>query len=148
MTVMAAMLLYPDSSAWVKRCCAETGSEETLDWFSRADTFSCCRVGFVETYRAITLAGLPRVDIARAEFERDWRHVAIIEVDEALMRHAAVLGATMRIRSLDSLHLAAADTLGGSDFALATWDRRLWQAARTLGIPVLPHEMPWKSRQC
>jgi predicted nucleic acid-binding protein len=41
-------------------------------------------------------------------------------------------------RTLDALHLAAAQRLGGSSIGFVTFDLRQAQAARTLGMTVLP----------
>ncbi len=37
-------------------------------------------------------------------------------------------------------YLASAEAVRHPDLRLATWDRRLWMAASTLGIEVLPRD--------
>jgi predicted nucleic acid-binding protein len=138
----AEVLLYADSSAWVKRWKDEHGTDATLAWFAQADVVVSCRIAFVEVYRALLLADLDQPDVARSEFERDWQFAGKIEVDEALTRQAALLAVGLKLRSLDGLHLAAAQLVSGSDFALATWDIRLWQAARAMALNVLPAAAP------
>lgn len=136
------MILYLDASALVKRYIDEPGSDLLGIWLARAEVVACCRIGFVEVYRAITLAGPADVPSVLSMFERDWRDITVVEVSELLTRKAAVLGAGLGLRSLDAFHLAAADLLRSDDLQLATWDRRLWKAARSLGIATLPSDEP------
>ncbi len=88
------------------------------------------------------LAGLPDPVAVHRAFEQDWGQIAILEVHDVLTRRAAVLAVSLRLRSLDALHLAAAERLGGPDLRMMTWDRRLWQAAQSLGLRVLPEGVP------
>ena len=60
-------------------------------------------------------------------------------------RQFVVLGAALlaalamtNARTLDALHLAAAQRLGGSAVGFVTFDVRQGQAARALGMTVLP----------
>ena len=136
------MILYADASALVKRYVAEEGSDHVARWVAGANQVACCRIGFVEVARAIMLAGLSDPATARQAFEQDWERIAILEVHDLLARRAVTIATNLRLRSLDSLHLAAAESLDGIDFQLMTWDRRLWRAAQSIGIQVLPEEEP------
>jgi hypothetical protein len=136
------VIVYADASALVKRYVNEAGTELVRRWLAEAEQVVCSRFGYVETHRAIVGAGGEKTAEHLAAFERDWDRIAVVEVDDALVRRAAVLASGLGLRSLDAMHLAAAEQVGGTDFALATWDRRLWQAARTLGIQTLPDEEP------
>ena len=136
------MILYADASALVKRYVAEEGSDRVARWVDRANQVACCRIGFVEVARAIMLAGLSDPGTARQAFEQDWERIAILEIHDLLARRAVVLATNLRLRSLDALHLAAAESLDGPDLQLMTWDRRLWRAAQSLSIQVLPEEEP------
>jgi predicted nucleic acid-binding protein len=123
----------------VKRYVAEPGSEVVRAAMATADAWYMCRVGFVETVRAVSLAaGAPAADTFRGE----WASFGVVEVDEHLAEHAAGLAATSSLRSLDALHLAAALLLPHGDLTLATWDRRLHLAATTEGLKVLPERIP------
>jgi uncharacterized protein len=136
------MMLYADSSGLVKRYLREADSDRARVWLEEAEQVVCCRIGFVEVYRAILLAGLDDPTGAARAFERDWEYVNVVEVHDALARQAAVLAASLRLRSLDALHLAAAQSVAGPDLRLMTWDVRLWHAARSLALSVLPLEVP------
>jgi predicted nucleic acid-binding protein len=127
--------LYLDASALVKRYVAESGSAVIRRAMQDADAWFMCRIGFVETVRAVALsAGGSATRSVRSE----WPAFGIVEVDQALVEHAAALAGDHGLRSLDSLHLAAALLLRSNDLVLATWDRRLRAAAQAEGLQVLP----------
>jgi predicted nucleic acid-binding protein len=94
-----------------------------------------CRVGFVETLRAVGLAG---GEAAARTVREEWPALAVIELDQPLAEHAATLAIAHQLRSLDALHLAAALILPREDLLVATWDRRLHLAAIAEGLHVLP----------
>jgi predicted nucleic acid-binding protein len=96
------------------------------------------RAGFVETVRAVGLVAGTRAVRAVKE---EWPAFAVIEVDQALVEHAAGLALARDLRSLDSLHLAAALVLPGEDLVFATWDRRLHTAADAEGLDLLPETL-------
>lgn len=129
------MTLYLDSSALVKRYVKEIGSDSVVELMSRESTHKMCRIGFVETVRAVALGGGAE-DVERVESH--WSSVDVIEVDEALAEHAAQLAVEHRLRALDALHLAAAMTLADDDPTFVTWDVRLHRAARGEGLRTLP----------
>ncbi len=120
----------------VKRYVAEEGSEIVRATMAAAEAWYICRAGFVETVRAVGLAaGNRATDPVRDE----WPAFGVVEVDQALVEHAAALALERDLRSLDSLHLAAALVLPGEDLVFASWDRRLHAAARAEGLAVVPN---------
>ncbi|HXS45928.1 MAG TPA: PIN domain-containing protein [Solirubrobacterales bacterium] len=128
-------MLYLDPSALVKRYIAEEGSGLVLEAMDAADAFSMCRVGFIETVRALSLAD---GDEDIKAFESDWLAFDVVEVDRMLTEQAAALALSTQLRSLDALHLAAALLLPSADLTVATWDVRLHRAARGQGLQTLP----------
>jgi predicted nucleic acid-binding protein len=128
-------MLYLDASALVKRYVEEEGSESVQSVMEDASAWSMCRIGYVETVRAVALAG-GRKAVKRVE--ADWLSFDVIEVDQALTEHAAELALSTELRSLDALHLAAALVLPSEDLTVATWDTRLHRAARGQGLETLP----------
>jgi predicted nucleic acid-binding protein len=104
----------------------------------RADRWFMCRIGFVETVRAVGLAGGRR---AASAVREEWNMFDVVEVDARLTEEAAALAVDCELRSLDALHLAAALTLPAEDLFLATWDRRLHAAARTKGLELIPEAL-------
>jgi uncharacterized protein len=101
----------------------------------RADGWFMCRVGFLETARAVSLAGSAA---AARSVRSEWPSFAVIEVDHQLVEHSIELALAHELRSLDALHLAAALILPKDDLTLAAWDRRLHTAARSEGLEVFP----------
>lgn len=128
-------MLYLDASALVKRYVEEEGSELVLRAMDDADAWAICRIGFVETVRAVVLAGGRR---AVKKVEADWLSFDVVEVDSALAEHAAQLALSGELRSLDALHLASALVLSAENLTVATWDARLHRAAREQGLETLP----------
>lgn len=104
----------------------------------RAEGWFICRAGFVETVRAVGLVAGRRATKAITD---EWAAFGVIEVDQPLVEHAAALALERELRSLDSLHLAAALLLPGEDLVLATWDRRLHAAALAEGLQPLPQTL-------
>jgi predicted nucleic acid-binding protein len=102
---------------------------------AEAEAWYICRAGFVETVRAVGLAAGAR---ATAAVKDEWPAFGVVEVDQSLVEHAAALALERDLRSLDSLHLAAALVLPGEDLVFATWDRRLHTAAGTEGLKLIP----------
>lgn len=114
---------------------AEPGSDLVREAMAEAESWFTCRVGFVETVRAIGLAAGPSATNAA---KREWPAFGIVEVDQPLVEHAAALALEHDLRSLDSIHLAAALLLRSEDLRFATWDRRLHAAARAEDLELLP----------
>ena len=75
-------------------------------------------------------------------------------VTERLIRHAGTLAWTCRLRGYDAVHLASAAAWQqalGRAVTIATFDRALWTAARTIALDPFPPELPslidaWKGR--
>jgi predicted nucleic acid-binding protein len=131
--------LYLDASALVKRYVDEEGSDAVLDVMSGEDTWSMCRIGFVETMRAVARAGEPE-DVKRAR--RDWAiGCNVVELDRDLAEHAARVALASGLRAMDAIHLASALSLSVEGLTFATWDVRLHRAARKRGLRTLPRAL-------
>lgn len=65
-------MLYVDASALVKRYVEEEGSESVQSAMEAASAWSMCRIGYLETVRAVALAG-GRKAVKRVEADR--RHL-------------------------------------------------------------------------
>ena len=128
-------MLYLDASALVKRYVEEEGSDLLLGAMEGASAWSMCRIGYVETVRAVGLAAGRR---AIKRIEADWLSFDVVEVDAALAQHAAQLALEAELRSVDALHLASALLLPQRELTVATWDARLHGAARERGLQILP----------
>ncbi|MGN6254936.1 MAG: type II toxin-antitoxin system VapC family toxin [Solirubrobacterales bacterium] len=131
-------MLYLDASALVKRYVAEEGSKELIAAMGAAEGWAICRVGHVETARAIRLAAGKN---AVTRFMADWPSFEVVEVDSSLAEHAAELTFTEDLRSLDALHLAAALLISSGGMTFATWNVRLHRAAAGQGLAVFPADL-------
>lgn len=104
----------------------------------RASGWFMCRIGFVETVRAV---GLSAGQTAATTVREEWPAFGVIEIDQRLAEDAATLAITRELRSMDALHLAAALMLPREDLLLATWDRRLHAAAQAEGLALIPETL-------
>jgi prevent-host-death family protein len=88
-----ALILYLDASALVKRYVAEPGSDAIRSAMQEANGWFMCRVGFVETARAVGLvAGEPAV----RRFTQEWPAFGVVEVDQDFAERAASARAVER----------------------------------------------------
>jgi len=132
------MTLYVDSSALIKRYVAEDESD-AADAILLGDTeWVSGRHTFVEVLLAIhRRLGETERHVATTAFERDWQRTFVVALDDVVCRRAAELGIVTGARSLDALHLAAAERAGGRSMPLVTFDVRLGQAGRSLGFVII-----------
>jgi predicted nucleic acid-binding protein len=100
-----------------------------------------CRIGYAETLIALIKAAGPRARPGR-RFREEWPLFSVVEVDQALVESATELATRADLRTLDSLHLAAALLLPAEDRVMATWDQRLWRASVGNGLQTLPDGRP------
>ena len=129
---MSAEVAYLDTSAAVKLLMTEPESPALRRWLRRRPERASAALLRVELVRVIRRAGLPRLI---PEARRLLAGVHLIRLDDALLDRAADLDPT-DLRSLDSIHLAAAAGLGDDLAAVVCYDDRLLAAATSLGLPV------------
>ena len=132
------MTLYADSSALIKRYVAEDESDEVEAVLLADPEWVTGRHTFVETRLALhRRLGEAERRAASAAFDRDWERTFVVAIDDIVCRRAAELGIATGARSLDALHLAAAERAGGRSIPIVTFDVRLATAARSLGFGVI-----------
>ena len=132
------MSTYVDSSALLKRYVDEADSADA-DALLKADTALLTgRHTIVEVRRNLArlLSGRD-LSVARATFAEDLRSISIIELDEATCDSAALIAESTGVRTLDALHLAAAQRISAPGVGFLTFDLRQAQAARAIGLVVL-----------
>ena len=125
------MSTYVDSSALLKRYVEEADSA-AADALLRADhALLTARHTIVEVRRNLArlLSGRELV-AARAAFADDLHAFSIIELDEATCESAASIAEATGVRTLDALHLAAAQRVSAPGVSFLTFDLRQAQAAR------------------
>lgn len=124
------MSIYLDSSALVKLVVEEPESEE-LRTFVGDRLVVSSTVGRTEVIRAVARTEPERVGAA----ERVLAETSLIIIDGPLASAAAWVEPAS-IRSLDAIHLAAAQRLEVGLEALVTYDRRMVDAAQMAGLRV------------
>jgi len=128
---------YVDSSALLKMHVDEPDSEAAHFILDSDPTWASGRHTLVEVRRnLVRILSPPQLADVREAFLVQWDQMQIVELDEDLCERSAELAETTGVRALDAIHLGAADVLG-REFPFVTFDRRLANAARSLGWTVL-----------
>lgn len=123
--------VYLDSSALVKLVVAEPESAALVAHLRDCPLRVSCALARVEVVRAVSPHGAPATRRARQLLER----ISLLRLDDVLLDAAGGLeGATLR--SLDAIHVAAAQALGNRLGGLITYDHRMAAAARSLDLAV------------
>src|SRR6266851_2533363 len=128
---MSAEVAYLDTSAAVKLLMTERESAALRRWLRRRPERASAALLRVELVRVVRRAGVRRL---LPEARKLLAGVHLIRLDDALLDRAAELDPT-ELRSLDSIHLAAAASLGDDLAAIVSYDDRLLAAAKSLGLP-------------
>jgi predicted nucleic acid-binding protein len=126
---MAAV--YLDSSALLKLVVREPESAALRRYLRRHPRRITCGLARVEVPRAVRHLG----GSFRRRARQLLRRVDLIRLDDALLDAAAGLDPRV-LRSLDAIHLAAAQLVSGDLDALVTYDRRMTEAAKLLAFTV------------
>jgi predicted nucleic acid-binding protein len=122
---------YVDASAMAKLALDEPESPAMLRWFIESERLVSSRIGLIETQRATR-----RHVHDPVQLDFVLRSVVALEVDDAIAQSAARIEPAM-LRTLDAIHLATALSLAGELDAFVTYDDRLAEAARAVGLPVI-----------
>jgi predicted nucleic acid-binding protein len=123
--------IYLDSSAIVKLVIRENESGALRNHLRERPNRVSCSLARVEVVRAVRPHGQPATKRARRLLER----ISLLRLDDLLLDQAATLD-DGSLRSLDAIHLAAAQALGTGLAELITYDRRMADAAQHLRLPV------------
>lgn len=124
-------LAYLDASAIVKLIVEEPESEALNRWYVEAEDLVTSRVGIVETIRATGRRAFDRV-----HRDRILSDLGVLELDASTAQVAASVQPGL-LRSLDAIHIATALALGPELDAFVTYDDRMAEAARAVGLPVV-----------
>jgi hypothetical protein len=124
-------VVYLDSSALVKLVIAEPESRALRRYLRREPDRASCALARVEVQRAVRAHGPGAVARARRLLQR----VSLVRLDDTLFDAAATLDPGV-LRSLDAIHLAAAQVFGDEVTAMVTYDHRMAAAASLLEMQV------------
>jgi len=141
------LILYLDTSAWVKLYVREAGSEELSTHTAAAEAMAASVVAYPEARTAF--ARLKAQGISTevmhqqrlAQLNLDWENMLRIELGPAIIRAAGDLAEVYGLRGFDSIHLASALWLKEKTSAplhFAVFDQRLRAAAERAGLAVVP----------
>jgi len=125
-------LSYLDSSAIVKLAVREPESSALRRYLTRHQPLVSSALARTEVARAL----LPSGTEALARGEQVLRRIQLLRVNDRVLNQAGRLEPS-ELRSLDAIHLASARQLGASVRQLITYDERLAEAARTIGLTVV-----------
>jgi uncharacterized protein len=130
--------LYVDSSALLKRYVDEADSDAAEALLRSDPSLLTARHTIVEVRRNLARLLVDNdAAAARSAFTQDLRVFSIVELDELTCDTAAGIAEMTGVRTLDALHLAAAQRVGGAAVPFLTFDLRQAQAARSLGLTVV-----------
>ena len=124
-------MVYLDSSALVKLVVAEPESAALRRYLRRTPDRASCTLARVEVLRSVRRHGAAALTRGRRLLQR----LHLVHLDEDLLDAAAALDPGV-LRSLDAIHLAAAQVFGDELTAVVTYDGRMSAAARRLDVPV------------
>jgi predicted nucleic acid-binding protein len=126
------MRLYLDSSALVKLVQRETESNALRRFLRRhrTDQFVTSALARVEVMRAVLVGGPG----ALAQAHRQLSRLDQVLLGPELLDRAGTLAPHIQLRSLDAIHLAAAQVVGADLRAVVTYDHAMADAARGLGL--------------
>jgi predicted nucleic acid-binding protein len=132
------MTLFLDTSALVRRYIHGPGHALVNEAMAGDDVWCASAL-----CRAEALQALHRLAATPSQHERlwsrlrdDWDAFVVIPVDDRCLGRSVELGASYGLRTVDALHLAAADRLPRPT-GYATFDRRQIPAAAALGFDVI-----------
>lgn len=128
---MSSAGVYLDPSAFLKLILDEPESTVLMRWLEGWPERTSSRLLWLEAVRAIRRYRPDGFENLR----RLLSAIELVSVDDDILETAALLQ-PLTLRSLDAIHLATAMTLGDTLGMLVTYDRRMIDAAQTLGLPV------------
>lgn len=124
-------MVYLDSSALVKLVVVELESSALRRYLVDQPDRASCVIARVEVLRAVRGHGSAVVTRARRLLQR----LNLVPIDDELLEAAASLDPRV-LRSLDAIHLAAAQLFGEELTVVVTYDRRMAAAAGLLDLRV------------
>ena len=136
---------YFDASALVKLVVEEPGSAEAARLWDGADALFASRVAHPEVRAALAAARRGRrldeagARAAAAAWEELASAIRRVEVTAEVETLAGDLADEHGLSGFDAIHLASSLVVGAAaPVVLATWDKRLAQAAKERGLATLP----------
>ncbi len=132
------MTLFLDTSALLRRYVDEPGRDLVVDAMAEDPLWVASALARTEVMVCLhQLAAGPRQQTRLwSSFRDDWDAFAIVPVDDRCLGRAVELGSSYSMRTVDAIHLAAADRIP-RPLKYLTFDRHQIPAAATLGFEVI-----------
>ena len=137
------MILYLDTSAWLKLYVDERGTQEVVEAVRSAELVAISQIAYAEA-RAALARVLREKRTTKAEHRRrvaaldaDYAEVLKVEVSQDLIKQAGELAESHALRGFDAIQLASARWLARKTrrpLRLLAYDERLNQAAQALRL--------------
>ena len=124
-------MVYLDSSAIVKLVVNEAESVALRRFLVSHTARTSCGLARVEVPRAVAPRGAAAIAIA----QRIVAALDLVQLEDRLLDAAGRLA--VGLRSLDAIHVAAAQHLGEDLDCVVTYDRRMAVAAEAMGMVVV-----------
>ena len=127
-----------DTSALLKRYLDEDGTPLVLAGMADDDQWCASALALTEAQITLCHSGLPPKLLPQviAALRRDWERFVVVPVDDLCLARSRDIGCAQRLRTLDAIHLAAAERIPGPA-RFVTFDERQRQAAVALGLDVI-----------
>ena len=123
--------IYLDSSAFVKLAVEEAETRALRAFLSaRASRHVSSALLRTESLRAVRHLGAD----ALVTIREGLRRIDLVAIDDRILDAAGTLEPTV-LRSLDAIHVATAMAIGDDLETIVTYDDRMAEASRSLGIP-------------
>lgn len=130
-------MLFLDTSALLKRYVDEPGTDLVLRRMDEDREWGVSAIARTETQIALC-----RIDLGtdedpdvRRRLRDDWDRCHVVPLDATCLERAMEVGCLHGVRTLDAIHLAAADRMP-RPLVVLTFDRRQADAARSMGLAV------------
>ncbi|NQU65088.1 MAG: type II toxin-antitoxin system VapC family toxin [SAR324 cluster bacterium] len=140
------MIIYLDTSSFVKLYVEEAFSDKICDLLKKCDIAATSQIAYAEA-RAAFARRYREKAYSQTEYQKivtdlnqDWRNYLIVPITNELIFQAGELAETYALRGFDSIHLASAMTLrqkSGSEISFSCFDSRLNAAAKKATIPLV-----------
>ena len=137
------MILYLDTSAWLKLYVDERGTQEVIEAVRSAKLVAISQIAYAEA-RAALARVLREKRTTKAEHRRrvaaldaDFAEVLKVEVSQELVKQAGELTESHALRGFDAIQLASARWLARKTrrpLRFLAYDERLNQAAQALRL--------------
>jgi len=137
------LILYLDTSAWLKLYVDERGTPEVIAAVQSAELVAISRIAYAEA-RAALARVLREKRTTRAEHRKrvaavdaDYLDILKVDVSEEIVRQAGELAESHALRGYDAIQLASARWLARKTrrpVTMLAFDQRLNEAAHSLGL--------------